>query len=294
MSFKCGFVAIVGRPNVGKSTLLNHLIGRKLSITSRRAQTTRHAIIGIHSVPQAQILYVDTPGMHRQQHRALNRYMNRAAFHALHDVDVVLWVIEALRWNEEDQWVAQQLKSLAQPVILVVNKIDQVKDRTQLLPFLEKVHAQGVFHTIIPVSGKAQEQLPILEREVLACLPEREAMFSPDQLTDQSDDFLVQECIREKLIRTLGQELPYSTTVTLEIFEKGASLFRIGAVIWVERENQKAIVIGEGGERLKKMATQARLDLEKLFDVKVLLKVWVKVKTGWTDDEKSLETFGYR
>lgn len=290
---RTGYIAIIGRPNVGKSTLLNHLLGHKISITSRKPQTTRQRILGVKTVDNTQFIYVDTPGLHSHAGKALNRWMNRAALNALHDVDVVIFMVDARRWSEQDDWVLKQLQHLQAPIILAVNKIDQLSDRTRLLPYLEAAAQRHAFFKIIPISAKNGDQLSELEKCVATCLPEQPHFFPPDQLTDRSDRFIAAETVREKLTRLLGQELPYALTVTIDAYEDEPTIARIAAVIWVEKASQKPIVIGEGGERLKTIGQKARLDLEKHLDKKVFLKLWVKIKTGWSDDEKSLRQLGY-
>jgi len=293
-TFRCGYVALVGRPNVGKSTLMNHLLGQKLSITSRKPQTTRHRIIGIKTTEQAQIVYVDTPGIHQQAKKAMNRFMNRAASSAIDDVHVVVFVVEALKWTDEDEMVLAALKGIAAPVILAVNKVDRLKQKEELLPFLQTLHEKLNFDEVVPISAKSGTNLPQLETEIIRHLEISEPYYPEDQLTDRSSRFLAAEIVREKLMRNLGQELPYATTVEIEKFEELDRLNRIHALIWVERDNQKSIVIGEKGERLKKVGQQARLDMQKLFDKKVHLELWVKVKAGWSDDERALSSLGYR
>ncbi len=293
-SYRCGLVAIVGRPNVGKSTLLNHLLGQKLSITSRKPQTTRHQILGIKTTARAQFVFVDTPGLHRQGKRALNRYLNRAASSVLPSVDVVLFVVEALRWTEEDDLVLEQVKRAGLPTILVVNKVDRLEDKPALLPFLAEVGGKHDFAAVVPVSALRHDNLADLEDELYRLLPVAEPMFPEDQITDRSVRFLAAEIVREKLMRSLGQELPYDLTVEIERFEEEGRLVRIGALIWVDRPGQKAIVIGRNGERLKQIGTQARKDIEAMLGRKVFLELWVKVKEGWSDDERALQSLGYR
>ncbi len=291
--YRCGYVAIVGRPNVGKSTLLNHLIGQKISITSRKPQTTRHQILGIKTTDSRQIVYVDTPGIHQGSKRAMNRYMNRAAHSALQGVNVVLFLIEALRWTDEDAMVLQRLKDSDVPVILLLNKADRIEDKDSLLPFLQEVSAKHDFSHIIPVSALKGINLDELEDTVAEYLDLSEPFYPEDQITDRSVRFMVAEIIREKLMRGLGQELPYDLTVEIESFKEEKGLTRIHALIWVERKNQKAIIIGKGGERLKAVGKQARKDIENLIDNKVYLQLWVKVKEGWSDDERALLSLGY-
>ncbi|MEJ2345298.1 MAG: GTPase Era [Gammaproteobacteria bacterium] len=290
---RCGFVAIVGRPNVGKSTLLNRIVGQKVSITSHRPQTTRHRIVGIKTAGETQYVYVDTPGLHLGAKSAINRYMNRTASSALADVDVVLFVVEALRWTDEDENVASRLTSGRAPVILVVNKVDVLKDKSALLPYLEQVAGKGKFAEIVPVSAGTGTGLVDLERLVARRLPEGVHYFPEDQVTDRSERFLAAELVREKLMRMLRQELPYALTVEIERFREDEGVLHVDAVIWVERKGQKAIVIGKGGATLKEVGKQARLEMEAMFASKVFLRLWVKVKEGWADDERILRSLGY-
>jgi GTP-binding protein Era len=289
---KSGYVAIVGRPNVGKSTLLNRLIGEKISIVSRKAQTTRHRILGILTNPDAQYVFVDTPGFQTKHTNALNRAMNRGVTQALADVDVVLFVVEAGRFDDKDTAVLNLLPA-DRPVIAVVNKTDQIKDKTQLLPFLAKLGARRDFAAIIPVSAAKGKQLDDLLVETRKHLPHTELLFGEDEITDKSEKFLASEYIREKLFRLIGDELPYAATVEIEKFELDGDLRRIHAAIVVDRDGHKAIIIGKGGETLKRIASEARQDMERLFDGKVFLEVFVKVKSGWADDERLLKSLGY-
>ena len=289
---KSGYVAIVGRPNVGKSTLLNRLIGEKISIVSRKAQTTRHRILGILTNPDAQYVFVDTPGFQTKHTNALNRAMNRGVTQALADVDVVLFVVEAGRFDDKDTAVLNLLPA-DRPVIAVVNKTDQIKDKTQLLPFLAKLGARRDFAAIIPVSAAKGKQLDDLLVETRKHLPHTELLFGEDEITDKSEKFLASEYIREKLFRLIGDELPYAATVEIEKFELDGDLRRIHAAIVVDRDGHKAIIIGKGGETLKRIASEARQDMERLFDGKVFLEVFVKVKSGWADDERLLKRLGY-
>lgn len=289
---KSGYVAIVGRPNVGKSTLLNRLIGEKISIVSRKAQTTRHRIMGILTNADAQYVFVDTPGFQTQHTNALNRAMNRGVTQALADVDVVLFVLEAGRFDAKDKTVVKLLP-LDRPVIVVVNKIDQLKDKTKLLPFLAELGSQRDFAAIVPVSAAKGTQLDQLLAETRKHLPHDELLFGEDEITDKSEKFLAAEYIREKLFRLIGDELPYAATVEVEKFEMDGALRRISAAIVVDRAGHKAIIIGKGGETLKRIASEARQDMERLFDGKVFLEVFVKVKSGWADDERLLKSLGY-
>lgn len=293
-NFHSGYVALIGRPNVGKSTLMNHLLGQKLSITSRKPQTTRHRILGIKTTDQAQIVFVDTPGIHRGDKQALHRYLNRAALSIIQDVNVIVFLVEALKWEEEDQLALAQCEKASCPVILAINKVDQVKDKERLLPFLQEVSSRYGFAAVVPISAKQGTQLDELERRITAHLPPSEPLYPEDQVTDKSVRFLAAEIIREKLVRLLGDELPYATSVEIEKFDEAAELAKIYAVIWVERDNQKAIVIGKDGAKLKRIGQEARIDLETLLEKKVYLKTWVKVKRGWADDERALQQLGYR
>ncbi|MFT6221697.1 MAG: GTP-binding protein Era [Candidatus Endobugula sp.] len=290
---RCGYIAIVGRPNVGKSTLLNHILGQKLSITSRKPQTTRHKLLGIKTTEDTQFIYVDTPGLHQGQKKAINRYMNRAVTTAIQDVDVVLFMIEKLQWLPEDEVVAQRLADVKCPVILVINKVDTIDDKEMLLPHIQKLLEQVNVEEIIPVSALNNQNLDRLEEIVRVRLPEDEFFYAEDQITDKSSRFLAAEIIREKITRQLGDELPYQMTVEIEEFTQEGKILHINALILVEREGQKRILIGDKGDRLKKIGQQAREDMQTLFDSKVMLKTWVKVKSGWSDDERALRSLGY-
>ena len=290
---RCGFVAIVGRPNVGKSTLLNHLVGQKVSITSSKPQTTRHRVIGIKTAEGAQAIYVDTPGLHGGRGRAIDRAMSRAALGALQDVDLVVFVVEALRWTGDDARIAERLRDLRVPVILAVNKVDRVERKEDLLPYLEELGTRGSFAEVIPVSARAGIQLDVLEREVGRRLPESAPLFSTDQVTDRSERFLAGEIIREKLMRRLGQEVPYRLTVEIERFSEEGATTKIDAVIWVEKPGQKAIVIGAEGKMLKAVGEEARADIERMLEKRVYLGLWVKVREGWSDDDRALRQLGY-
>lgn len=292
-SGRCGFCAIVGRPNVGKSTLLNRLIGQKLAITSHKPQTTRHSILGVKTTESAQIIYVDTPGIHKRGDHAMNRYLNRTARSALSDVDLILFVVEALCWTDEDQAVLDALSRLEMPVLLVVNKIDTVKKKEALLPYLENLAGKFDFTAVIPLSARKGNNLEPLEKQVIACLPEGEHIFPDDQLTDRSERFFAAELVREQLTRRYAKEIPYALTVEIEKFEEEGNLYRIDALIWVERQGQKTIIIGAKGEALKAVGTQARKEMEKFFDKKVFLQLWVKVKKSWSSDEGALSRLGY-
>lgn len=290
---RCGYVAIVGRPNVGKSTLLNHLIQQKISITSRKAQTTRHNITGIRTQGSSQIIFVDTPGMHKKEANAVNRYMNRVALSATHDTDLVVFVVDRLLWTDEDEMVAERLKSIHRNVLVVINKVDKIEDKAALIPQISRISEKLDPAVIIPVSALKNTNLAELEKEIQMRLPEGEHIFPEDQITDKSSRFLAAELIREKIMRQLGAELPYQVTVDIEEFKEEGGVIHIAGLILVEREGQKRIVIGEGGSRLKSIGQAARLDLETLLDAKVMLKLWVKVKSGWSDDDRVLRNLGY-
>ncbi len=293
MNRRCGYVAIVGRPNVGKSTLLNHLVGQKLSITSRKPQTTRHNLLGIHTDGDVQAIFVDTPGLHLGQDKALNRYMNRSATMAFKDVDLVLFVVDRLSWTDEDEWIATRLKNLSCPVVLVVNKIDQMNDKSELLPHLNNLSSTLACQELIPISALKNDNLDRLYSVIEQHLPEGEFFFPDDQITDRSSRFLAAEIVREKITRQLGDELPYQITVEVEEFSFDQGILHISALILVERKGQKKILIGNNGERIKLIGQEARVDMETLFDNKVMLKLWVKVKSGWSDDERALRSLGY-
>ncbi|MBY0576753.1 MAG: GTPase Era [Gallionellaceae bacterium] len=298
--FRSGFIAIVGRPNVGKSTLLNHLIGQKISITSRKAQTTRHRIHGILTDAHTQYIFVDTPGFQTKHMNALNRGMNRVVTSSLRDVQVVMYVLEALRYDERDQEVLKLLPD-NRPVLLVINKIDEVADKGQLFAFAERVaqdfkhvlsRAEG-FAEIVPVSAKLGSKLDELREALRRHLPEGEPIYDENDITDRSERFLAGEMLREKVFRFTGEELPYSVSVVIEQFKLEGKMRRIHAAILVDKEAHKAMLIGKKGEKLKEIATQARLDMEKLFDGKVYLEVFVKVRSGWADDQRVLRSLGY-
>jgi GTP-binding protein Era len=290
---RAGHVAVIGRPNVGKSTLVNALVGFKISITSNRPQTTRHRLLGIATFPHGQLMLVDTPGLHREQKRAMNRWMNRAARGALEGVDAALLVIEAPRWDDEDTLAYDALKQAGVPVVLAVNQVDRVKDKTTLLPFLAQIAKDRDFAAVHPISALKKKGLEPLVDDLLKLMPEQPPLYGEDEITDKSQRFLAGELVREQLMRLLGAELPYATTVEIEKFELDGKMWRINAVIWVEREGQKAIVIGKGGERLREIGKRAREQMEHLFDGKVFLETWVRVREGWSDDEAALRTLGY-
>ena len=291
---RCGLVAIVGRPNVGKSTLLNRLLGQKVSITSRKPQTTRHRILGIDTDGNCQTVYVDTPGLHSEEKRAINRLMNRAAASSLGEVSLILFVVEGTRWNNDDDMVLTKVKQSGLPCILVVNKQDKVSNPDDLIAHLQVLQQKHDFEEIIPLSAKQTKQVDRLRELVRKRQPESEFYFPEDYITDRSSRFMAAEIIREKLMRFTGDELPYSTTVEIEQFKLAENgVYRINGLILVERETQKRMVIGKGGKHLKTIGEQARLDMERLFDNKVFLELWVKVKSGWADDERALRSLGY-
>lgn len=294
MTDKCGYIAIVGRPNVGKSTLLNRILGQKLCITSRKPQTTRHQILGMKTTNDVQAIYVDTPGLHEgYTEKALNRYINKVASNAIKDVDLVVFVIDRTKWTPEDEVVLQKIKAANVPCILVVNKIDHLEDKTSLLPFLQSVAEKFTFLEVFPISAQTGYNVEQLEQKIAGYLPEGIHFYDKDQFTDRSVRFLAAELVREKIMRQLGDELPYSMTVEIEKFEETDRLITIHALILVERDGQKKILIGNKGERIKQIGMDARLDMEKMFDSKVMLNTWVKVKGGWADDERALKSLGY-
>jgi GTP-binding protein Era len=290
---KSGYVAIIGRPNVGKSTLLNCLLGKKISITTPKPQTTRCQILGIKKVGDTQIIYIDTPGMHRDDKRAINRYMNRVANSVIADADVIVMMVDATSWRSEDELVLQKIHEVNKPVILAINKIDLLNDKAELLPIIDKLKDKFPFAHIVPLSAQEAKNTDVLESEIAKLLPPGPPLFPEDQLTDKSLRFQAAEIIREKLIYATEEELPYTTTVEIEQLVQGEKLTEISAVIWVERPGQKVIIIGTKGSRLKKIGIQARRDIEKLTGQKVFLRLWVKIKENWTDDDKALRNLGY-
>ena len=293
LNYRCGYVALVGRPNVGKSTLMNRILGQKLSIVTAKPQTTRQRIAGIKTTQQGQVIYIDTPGIHLAAQSALNRYMNRIAQASFHEVDLILFLIEAGRWTKQDEHVARSLKSVSAPVLLVVNKIDLVPEKSRLLQFLEHEVKTDRFSEVFLISAKSGNGVDVLEQKAMQGLPFSRPFYDEDQFTDRSERFLAAELIREQLMLRLHQELPYSLTVEIEEFKREDRLLRIGAIVWVERKGQKQIVIGKGGDVLKFVGTQARRALQELFDEKIFLRLWVKVSRDWSDNERALKQFGY-
>jgi len=291
--FHCGYVALVGRPNVGKSTLMNQILGQKLSIVTAKPQTTRQRIAGIKTTDQGQIVYIDTPGIHLAAKRALNRYMNRIAHASFHEVDLILFLIEAGRWTKQDEHVARSLESVGVPVVLVVNKIDLVPDKARILKFLENEVKTSRFEKVFMIAAKSGNGVNGLEESVLKSLPFSRPFYDEDQFTDRSERFLAAELIREQLMLRLHQELPYALTVEVEEFKREKGLLRIGAIVWVERKGQKQIVIGKGGDVLKFVGSRARMAMQELFEEKVFIRLWVKVSRDWTDNERALRQFGF-
>ncbi|NRB37506.1 MAG: GTPase Era [Pseudomonadales bacterium] len=290
---KCGYVAVLGRPNVGKSTLINRILGQKLNITSRKPQTTRHTLLGIKTEGDTQAIYVDTPGMHLSQKKAINRMMNRSAESVIHDVDVIVFVVEKMKWTDEDQLVLEKLQHVECPVILAINKVDQIVDKEKMLPYLQQVSEKRKFDQIIPISALNGKAVDVLEEQVNTYLPTEDHFYDEDQLTDKSERFLVAELVREKVMRQMGHEIPYSVAVEIEQFKEINGIIHINALILVERDSQKVIVIGKKGQRLKQIGMDARKDMESLLDNKVMLELWVKVKTGWSDNDRALRSLGY-
>ncbi len=292
-SYRSGYVAIIGRPNVGKSTLLNYILGFHLSITSKKPQTTRHRLLGIKTTETAQAVYIDTPGLHQKYKGAIHTYMNKEAMSTLNDVDVIVFVVDGIKLTSEDEYAIELLARCEQPIILAINKVDKIKDKEILLPFIESLNERLTFSQIVPISASKGSNIKELEGHIESHLNLSSAYFPEEQITDKSDRFLAAELIREKLMRLLGQELPYAIAVEVEAFEKEASIIKISAVIWVERSNQKSIIIGNKGHQLKEVGKQARISMERLYDKKVFLKLWVKVKEGWSYDQKALQSLGY-
>lgn len=291
--YRCGYVALIGRPNVGKSTLMNRILGQKLSIVTAKPQTTRQQIAGIKTTERGQVIYIDTPGIHLAAKKALNRYMNRIARASFHDVDLVLFLVEAGRWTKQDENVVRSLKAVDVPVLLVVNKIDLLPDKSKLLGFLEQEAKSGRFDEVLLVAARSGDGVDDLEARVMRRLPFSRPFYDEDQFTDRSERFLAAELVREQLMLRLHQELPYALTVEIEEFKRERGVLRIGAIVWVERKGQKQIVIGKGGDVLKQVGSRARRALEELFEEKIFLRMWVKVSRDWSDNERALKQFGY-
>ena len=293
MTSYCGYIALVGRPNVGKSTLLNRILHLKLSITSRKPQTTRHRILGIHSDQDHQFVYVDTPGIHEINQKAMNRMMNKTASSTLRDVDVIVFIIDGTKWTPQDEHVLNLIKNTNKPTLLIINKIDKITDKSTLLPWREEMSTRYPFTAIIPLSAKTGTQVDTLQETIKPFLPEGPHLFADDQYTDRSTRFLCAELLREKIFRLCGEEIPYASNVEIESFKEEEKLIRIHALILVDKESHKRMIIGDKGQKLKEMATSARLDMEKLLGKKVFLQCWCKVKSGWADDERMLKQLGY-
>ena len=289
----CGYVAIIGRPNVGKSTLLNHILGQKLCITSRKPQTTRHTLLGIKTKGNVQVIFVDTPGIHTNQERAINRVMNRSAASVIADVDLVIFVVDRFEWSEADDYVAKYLTNTKVPVVVAVNKVDMIEDKEALLPHLQFLASKVNAVEFIPLSALRKTNLEELEAKIQSHIPGKVHLYPEDQITDRSERFLAAEIVREKITRQLGAEVPYQVTVEIEQFRVEGKITYIDALILVERDGQKKIIIGTKGERLKKIGEQARADIESLLDCKVMLRTWVKIRSGWSDDERALRSLGY-
>jgi len=286
-------VAIIGRPNVGKSTLLNHILGQKISITSRKPQTTRNRILGIKTEQNVQAIYVDTPGLHSGSRQAMNRLMNSAALDTMSEVDVVVFVIEALRWQSEDDRILARLGKLGKPVFLVINKIDLVSDKSRLLHFIDGLRNKGRLEQVIPLVARRKTQVKRMEREIEQYLPLSDFYYPEDQITDRSERFLCAEFIREQLMDSLGQELPYHIAVEIENFSRSGKMVQISGVVWIERASHRPIILGKKGERLKQVATQARLEIERMLGCKVFLEMHVRVRKGWSTNEDILRSLGY-
>lgn len=293
MTQHSGFAALIGRPNVGKSTLLNRLLGQKLAITSHKPQTTRHRIVGVVSDAGGQIVYVDTPGIHQRGGKAMNRYLNRTAHTSLQDVDLVLFVVQAMAWTSEDEQVLSAIRQAEIPTVAVVNKVDLIKPKAQLLPYIEELSARHEFVAVIPVSARSGSNVEQLGQQVREHLPVGEPIFPEDQLTDRPERFFAAELLREQIIRRYHKELPYAVTVEIERFDEEEGRYRIGAVIWVERDSQRGILLGKGGQAMKEAATAARKQMADFFQTRVHLDVWIKVKKSWSSDEASLTQLGY-
>ena len=291
--FKAGYVSIVGRPNVGKSTLLNRLVDHKISIVTRKPQTTRWQIRGIKSTPEYQVIFTDTPGYQNNHKNAINRYMNREVTNSLSHIDVVLFVVEAVKWGGNDALVAGLLKDVSATLVLVINKLDLLKERASLLPYIDNLKEKLPFAEIVPLSARRRRDVDLLESKIVAMLPPGEPLFPTDQVSDRSTRFLAAEYIREKVMERLGDELPYRTSVTIDVFKDEPELLSMSATIWVERRSQRAILIGENGKMLKSIGAEARIELENFFSKKVYLQTWVKTKKNWTEDIQALKMLGY-
>lgn len=294
MTTRCGYIAVMGRPNVGKSTLINRILGQKLNITSRKPQTTRHNVLGIKTEDDYQAIYVDTPGLHKEQKKAINRLMNRTAESVIGDVDAIVFVVDGTQWQEGDEHALEKIERASCPVFLAINKVDKLEDKAALLPYIEEISQRFEFQEIVPLCALTGFSVDHLEERLYASLPENPFFFDEDQITDKTERFLTAEIVREKLMRQLGHELPYELTVEIEQFKEEERVIHINAAILVERDSQKAIVIGKQGQRLKSVGSEARKDMERLLDKKVMLTLWVKVKHGWSDDERALRSLGYQ
>jgi len=292
-NYRCGLVAVIGRPNVGKSTLINSIMGRKVSIVTAKPQTTRHRILAVHTEENQQVIFVDTPGLHRQSGKAMNRLMNRTAANALADADLIFFVSDATRWTTEDDDVLKRLEHAQAPVVALINKIDKIHPKEKLLESLAAMSARFKFAEIVPISAMKSDNLKHLMEIVPAFLPESPPLFPEDMKTDRSDEFHISEIIREKLTLMLHQEMPYGLTVQIERMARDEKGVTINAVVWVERDSQKGIAVGKNGSVLKKVGSSARLDIEKMLGQRVFLELWVKVKTNWADNEKDLMNLGY-
>ena len=293
MTTYCGYIALVGRPNVGKSTLLNRILEQKLSITSRKPQTTRHSILGIRTEDNYQFVYVDTPGIHQGSKKTMNRMMNKTAINVLRDVDAVAFLVDGTHWEDEDEYVLSLIKNVHVPCFLLVNKVDKITDKTILLPWLEAMSKRHDFAAIIPLSAKTGVQVDTLQKRLQAVLPEGPHLFADDQFTDRSMRFLCAELLREKIFRQCGQELPYATTVEIESYKDEGKVIKIHALILVDKDSHKCMIIGDKGSKLKEMASSARVEMEELLGKKVFLQCWCKVKSGWSDDVRLLKQLGY-
>lgn len=289
----CGYVAIIGRPNVGKSTLLNRILGQKISITSRKPQTTRNQILGVKTTDNVQAIYVDTPGLHTSSKTALNRYMNRAAASVINGVDVIVFMVVAGKWSEEDDWILEKLKTTQCPIVLAINKIDRIKDKEELLPIIKQYSDKADFAHVIPLSAKSSDNVAQLEKIIETYLPNEPKHYPDEQITDRSQRFLAAEIVREKIMRLTGDEIPYSVALEVEEFKEKKNIIHIGVLILVDKKSHKAIIIGKNGSLLKEIGRQSRLELEQLLDCKVFLRLWIKVREGWADNERALQSLGY-